>query len=221
MVICHKYKYVFVELPNTATSAIHKELCEYYDGIPIFHPTKGRHIHYQEFMRTAQPEERDYFAFSCIRNPLDVVVTNYFKHRTNHNGTFTDPKMWKRNGGWVTDHDLKKFRFIRETGADFPTYFERFYRFPPYDNWSRLSHQELDFVIRFENLQDDFAEVLELLGIEPQRPLPVRNQTSGRERDFWLYYIPEIRAQASGFPVHLLLGMAALSLVNYLIRFIR
>lgn len=196
MVISDRYEYVFLELPNTATVAIHQELCEHYEGIPVLAPGVGRHIHYHQFLETAEPEQREYFAFSCIRNPLDVVVTNYFKLRTNQGGIFTEPSLWKRNGGWVTDRDLQKFQFIRETDADFAAYFRRYYRFPPYDNWSSLAHRELDFVIRFENLQDDFFHVLELLGIEPKRPLPVRNKTAGREEAFWSYYTPEIRRQA-------------------------
>ena len=196
MVISDKHRYVFIELPNTATVAIHKELCEHYDGIPILAPGVGRHIHYHQFLATARPDQKGYFAFSCIRNPLDATVTNYFKHKTNSGGVFTDPGRWRRNGGWVTDRDLERFRFIRDTGADFATYFRRFYRFPPYDNWSSLAHKRLDFVIRFENLQDDFAHVLAMLGITPRRPLPVHNKTAEREEAFWSYYTPGIRRQA-------------------------
>jgi hypothetical protein len=196
MVISHKHKYVFVELPNTATSAIHRELCENYDGIPILHPTVGRHVHYHQFLKTASVSERHYFVFSCIRNPLDVTVSIYFKLKTNQKGVFTDPKMWKKNGGWVTDYDIRRFNFVKRTNADFPTYFRKVYGPWPYDNWSSLSHRRFDFIIRFENLKDDFAQVLELLGIEPKRPLPVVNRTAEKGRDFWSYYTPEIRDQA-------------------------
>jgi hypothetical protein len=195
MVISHEHRYVFVELPNTASSAIHKELCEHYNGIPLMHPTMGRHIYYHEFLKSARAEERDYFVFSCIRNPLDVTVSVYFKFKTNKKNVFTNPELWKKNGGWVTDYDLSRFNFIQSTSADFPAYFKRFYRFPPYDNWSRLSHKKFDFIIRFENLRGDFARVLELLGLDAKRSLPVVNKTALREKDFWSYYTPEIRDQ--------------------------
>ena len=32
MVISHKHRYVFVEIPHTGSHAISKELCEFYDG---------------------------------------------------------------------------------------------------------------------------------------------------------------------------------------------
>lgn len=38
--------------------------------------------------------------------------------------------------------------------------------------------------MRFENLQADFAQVLNLLGIEQIRPLPVINRTSDKKSDF-------------------------------------
>lgn len=197
MIVSHKHKYVFIEFPNAASSAIHRELRDYCDGEPIMHPTLGRHGYYHEFLKDASFEEKSYFAFSAIRNPLDVVVSLYFKFKTNHNGIFTDPTKWKRNGGFVTDYDLGRFEFVTHTSVDFPTYFAKYYTFPPYDNWSSLSHREFDYVIRFENLQEDFAKVLGLLGIEPVRPLPMVNRTGAREEDFWSYYTPEIRAQAT------------------------
>lgn len=192
MIIGHEHRYLFVELPNTGTSAIHAALCEQYGGEPILH----KHAYYQEFLSIARAEEKDYFVFSCIRNPLDIVVSGYFKHKTNHRGWFTDPKMRKENGGWVTARNLRKYRFIQDTSADFAAYFQKFYRFPPWDDWSSLAHKEFDYVIRFENLEADFARVLALLDLDAGEGLPVVNRTAGRDRDFWSYYTPEIRAQA-------------------------
>ena len=192
MIISRKHRYLFVELPHTASSAIHRELCEYYDGVPILQ----KHSYYHQFLEIASEEERRYFVFSNIRNPLDVTVTLYCKYKSNHKGAFTDPNRWKSNGGDITDLELKRFRFIQENDADFPTFFKRFHRFPPYDNWSRLAHKDFDFVIRYENLQADFSKALELMRIPQQRPLPVVNPTAGKETDFWSYYVPEIRRQA-------------------------
>lgn len=187
MIISHRYKYLFVELPHTGTTAISAELRELYDGTKILH----KHAHYSEFLRTASPAERGYFTFSCIRNPLDVAVSLYFRHKTDHHGRYSKPR------GTVTRSDVELFRFIERTGADFPTYFRRVYARPlPYDNFSREAHAQFDFVMRFENLQDDFAKFLELVGIEPQRRLPMVNRTSERRADFASYYTPDIIPRA-------------------------
>jgi hypothetical protein len=190
MIISHKYKYLFVELPHTASTAVSQELRDNYDG----HQILWKHSPYHQFLRIANTEEKSYFVFSCIRNPLDVVITEYFRIKTNHEGAYTDPKRWRRNGGWVPDYQLRQFNFIQDNNADFATFFKRFHKVP-YDNWSCLAHKQFDFVIRFENLQSDFAKVLKLLGIEQKRALPLKNKT-GNKQHFLSYYTPEIQGQA-------------------------
>jgi hypothetical protein len=174
MVISQKHRYLFVELPNTASTAIRRELCEHYDGMPILR----KHAYYSEFLKIASAEEKTYCVFSCIRNPLDVAVTVYVKYKTNHKGVYTDPEKTRMHV-LLPRAALRRFNFIRSTGADFPTFLKRFYRFP-YNDWSSLSHDKFDFVIRFENLQDDFAKVLELIGVEQKRSLPLVNPTQGK-----------------------------------------
>jgi hypothetical protein len=187
MIISHTYKYVFVELPHTGSTAISAELRELYDGSKILR----KHARYSEFLRVASATEREYFAFSCIRNPLDVAVSLYFRYKTDHHGRYSEPR------GVVTRSDVELFRFIQQTGADFPTYFKRAFRRPiPYDNFSREAHRQLDFVLRFENLADDFAKALTMIGIEPRRRLPVVNRTSQRRSDFASYYPPEMVPRA-------------------------
>ena len=90
MIISHQHRYLFVELPHTASTAIRRELLANYDGSSILH----RHATYIDFERIASPDERSYFVFSCIRNPLDVAVTLYHRLR----GTNLH-SLEKRRGG--------------------------------------------------------------------------------------------------------------------------
>jgi hypothetical protein len=191
MVISHKHKYVFVELPLTGSTAIHRELCTYYDGMPILR----HHATYHDFLKRATRDERSYFVFSCIRNPLDHTVSLYFKYKTDHKEKWSDPRKVSKRKGLVSYLDMKRFSFIKDTGADFSTYFNRFYKIP-YNNWSWISHRQFDFIIRFERLQEDFANALRLMGIEPIRPLPVVNQTSQRDKNYLVYYTPEVIPRA-------------------------
>ena len=77
MIISHKNKYLFVELQHTASSAISRELRVNYGGEPILRKL----ARYHEFLKAASAEEKNYFVFSGIRNPLDVAVTIYIKVR--------------------------------------------------------------------------------------------------------------------------------------------
>ncbi len=183
MVISHKYKYLFVELPLTGSTAVSKELREQYDGSLIL----AKHSTYLNFLADATEEERSYFVFSAVRNPLDQAASHYFKYKSNHKNRFTDPERLSQNRGPGKYVDLKKFRYVCENNADFADFFLKFYKIP-YNNWSSLSHKKFDFVMRFENLQNDFAAVLELIGIEPRRPLPQRNRTAQKEKDFAAYF---------------------------------
>ena len=187
MIISHKYKYLFVELPRTGSSAISRELRANYDGVQILY----KHAAYNDFLKSATAQEKTYFTFSCIRSPLDDAVSLYFKYKTDHRKQFSRMKA----GRIITYSSRKRFNFVQNTNADFPTYFMKFYKVP-YNHWSSLSHREFDYVIRFENLQAGFAEALKLIGIEQIRPLPSVNTTNGRARDFLSYYTPETFARA-------------------------
>ena len=191
MIISHTYRYLFVELPRTGSTAISKELREHYDGSRILH----KHATYEAFLKVASPEEKKYFVFSGIRHPMDDVVSLYFKYLTDHKRRFSNANKRAKRKGLVGYLTARRFNFVQAHESDFPTYFRRYYRVP-YDTWSSLSHKRFDFVIRFEQLQDDFAQALQRIGIEPARPLPAANPTSGRRRDFLSYYTPDIAPHA-------------------------
>lgn len=183
MWISHKHKYVFVQLPRTGSTAIGQELRDFYDGTKILH----KHARYEDFLKIANPEEKKYFVFSCIRNPMDDVVSIYTKYKTDPREWYTDPEKIQRFNPLERYTNKKLYEFIQNNNADFSDFFLKFYRIP-YNNWSELSHHKFDFIIRFENIQNDFAKALELIGIEQIRPLPLKNKTPGREKKFLTYY---------------------------------
>lgn len=191
MVISDEHRYVFIELPHTGSTAIHAELCEHYGGRPVL----TKHARYHEFLAQATAEQRRYFAFSCVRHPMDEAVSLYFRYKTNHAGRYTEPGKLRRNGGTVSDHSVRAYRFIRDHDASFVDFFHYYYR-RPYDSWSNLAHARLSFVIRFERLQEDFAAVLERLALPQARPLPQVNRTGARRSEFWSYYPEEVRDRA-------------------------
>ncbi len=187
MIISHKHKYLFVELPFTASTAISKELCKNYDGSPILH----KHATYYDFLKVATAQEKTYFVFSGIRNPLDETVSRYFKFKSDHNAKFSNPEKWRKGSNFINYVvGMRSYNFIKNADADFSAFFRKFYKIP-YNNWSNLSHKKFDFIIRFEHLQEDFADVLKLQGIEQIKPLPASNRTGGKKKDFSLYYTPE------------------------------
>jgi len=192
LIVSHKHRYVFVELPRTGSTAVRHELRELYDGTPILH----KHSTYPEFLRQASADERRYFVFSAVRNPLDDAVSRYFKLMTDHKQRFSDQETGQRRKHFVNSVlDERMYRYLERTDADFSSFFLKFYRFP-YDTWASLSHAKFDAVMRFEQLADDFEAALVRTGIEPVRRLPVVNPTTSRSRNFAAYYTPAARRRA-------------------------
>jgi len=193
MILSRKYKYVFVEVPQTGCTAVSRELCQNYAGEDILY----KHATYNEFLRKASREEKKYFVFGGVRNPLEIHVSQYFKYKNNHKGNFTNPEKLVSNGGFITAADSEKFKAIHNQGIDFPTYFQRYFT-SIYNNYYMLLYSKFDFIIRFENLTEDFAKALRKIGIDPIRPLPTVNKTNKegmKKPDIWSFYTHEMRDQ--------------------------
>jgi hypothetical protein len=195
VVISHKYKYVYIQLPQTACTTVQNELLEHYDGEKILF----KHALYSDFLKQASAEEKKYFVFSNVRNPLDIAVSKFFKYKTDHVGAYSNQK--KKEFGRLHKYfllywDRSRYNFIHKQEADFGAFFKRFYTLP-YSSWSILDHKKFDYIIRYENLQEDFAEALKRLNIEPVRLLPSKNVTGQKSRDFWSYFdTPELKSRA-------------------------
>lgn len=190
MIISHTHRYLFIEIPLTGSWAIHRELCDHYGGEPILH----KHATYPEFRRSPHAVTADeYFVFATVRHPLDKAVSQYCKLKDDHKQAFSRSDAIETYKADYTD--LHVYKFIHETDASFAAYFRRFYRLP-FSDMIDLSAPHLDYVIRFEALQDGFSQVLKRLNIEQVRPVPVRNKTKGKRRAWQEYYTPDIIPQA-------------------------
>lgn len=192
MIVSHKYRYVFVEVPHTGSHSISQQLLENYAG----EQTLRHHGNVTLFLGRATWEERRYFKFATVRNPLDAAVTDYTKMLGNHKDQFTNPDMLLENGGFITKRHLEEFRFIHSNGAGFPSFFKKF-RNKLYNNWFLIGDQHFDYVIRFEALQENFAEVLRRIGIDQKEPLRHVNPTRLKRKRFAEFYTPGIYADVA------------------------
>ena len=191
MIISHKYKFLFIGLPFSASSAITKELHANYEGKPFLR----KHSLYHEFEKVATKEEQKYFVFAVLRNPMEIAVTVYEKMKVNAKGNFTNPDLFKENGGHITKNHRLRFNYIKTNNASFQEYFIKFHT-KPYDNLSSITLDKCDFVIRYENISEDYLLALKKAGIDNPTPLPVANKTKGKKQDMSLYYTEDIRKQA-------------------------
>lgn len=186
MIISHRHRYVFVEVPRTGSTAISAELREHYDG----HGVLRKHASYRDFLRVATEDERSYFAFSAVRNPLDVAVTRYIRLKDDVQELYRDPTKVAQRNSLASRIERRIHAWVQRTDADFASFLKRWY-LVPYDTWTTLDHDRMGAIIRFENLPADFDSTLRRMGIEPMRRLPVRNATPGKDREWEAHYSPE------------------------------
>ena len=188
MIVSRKHRYLFVEVPNTGSTAIAAELVDQYDGERVLY----KHATLGEFLKTPEGRSGRYFVFGGVRHPLDAALTDYFKMKTNHRGRYTSDRL--RYTPSVTAKHIELFEYAHDKG-DFPGWFRRF-QTGVYHNFYLLMHQQFDYVMRYEHLQEEFSEVLRRIGIPEVRPLPVVNRTGQKSSDFWQFYTEEIRDRA-------------------------
>jgi hypothetical protein len=188
MIIGKTHPYLFVEVPGTGSSAIAAELVQNYGGERVLY----KHATYGEFLRTPEGKRQRYFVFAGVRHPLDVALTSFSKMKTNHRGRYTSPHL--RHTPSVTAKHIELFEYAQNEG-DFPGWFTKS-RPSIYNNFYLLLHHRFDYIIRYEELQAGFSEVLRRIGLDEVRPLPVVNRTRHKSANFWEFYTPEIRARA-------------------------
>lgn len=190
MIYSEKHRYLFLEVPNTASTAMSAELRESYAGEAIgrkhgFYGAAGRIL--------GQDIVNDLFVFCSVRNPLDIWVTRYQKIKNDHKGNYTNPKKFKRNGGWIADEQVEMYEFITQNDASFAEFIAKY---PDGLKFNWLTQiEKCNHVVKFEELPGGFTEVLEKIGIEPVRPLPVVNKTSNK-KPFLDYYDEAAKATA-------------------------
>ena len=190
MIINHLHRFCYFAIPRTASKAISKVLLEKFSSESILR----MHSSYQEFQNSARQEELSYFTFTSIRNPLDSVVSAYFKKKMDHNGRFSRG-TFKRTGIPIGERAMEEYRFITANDASFQEYFKVFYTKPYTVPRHENTVKKVDAIIRYEHLNEDFASVTEKLGLSFY-PIQRVNKTAGKSKDFLQFYTPDIIPQA-------------------------
>ena len=176
-------RFLFVHIPKTAGNSIQSVLRDYsedqlialrkeQDGIERFglRSTKykiKKHSTLNEYHRALGEEQfRDLYKFTCVRNPWYRMVSYYFTPTQN-------AETWNR----------KKFREIISKAVSLADYLRL-------DNGEGDPFANVDCIMRFENLADEFRAVCDTIGIPPPA-LPRYNRSS---RDHYSkYYDDELR----------------------------
>lgn len=202
-IICRDAQLLFIMTPRTGCSAIGKALREQLGGeflppSPLI-DAHGKVLlgHKHNTLRQlldagllTQEQTQRLFKFTGVRNPFDSLVSLYMKKKHEYQKFLTDPKSWvHRKRGYAED-----IRFCRDHSFD--EWIAWHYRASTLkrllgrgrSSMYRQFTEGVDFVIRFEQLHDDFREALRRAGATRRIELPKFNVTDSRARGYRSYY---------------------------------
>jgi hypothetical protein len=176
-------RFLFVHIPKTAGNSIQSVLRNYsedqvvalrkeQDGIERFGLRNPRyklrkHSTLSEYHDALGDEQfRNLYKFTAVRNPWDRMVSYYFTPTQN-------PETWNK----------QKFRDIISKAVSVPDYLRL-------DDGDDDPFGNVDYIMRFESLTDDFRAVCRAIDISP--PMLPQYNRSNREH-YSKYYDDELR----------------------------
>lgn len=177
--ISHKNKCIFIHLPKNAGGSIETALTgtgwvNIRDkGFKVQHePSWSLEKRYANYWD-------EYFKFSFVRNPWDLVISNFVW--STHQEPNTDQLKWFI----LNIEDSVDSSFLDENSQATWTCQQHSFLFGP------NGENHMDFIGRFENLQQDFETVCDKIAI-PRQCLPHKNKST--HTHYTEYYDCEARA---------------------------
>jgi len=155
---------------------------------PPWQDSKQREIDHYRLKDYAESNDYNssYFKFCFVRNPWSKLVSEFFYKK---NGT----KIWPGpDPRLINCKNINFSSFVRALNLiDFSskTHWESAHLIPQVD-FIKTKDSKIDFVGRFENLQEDFNTVCRKIGIAEQQ-LPYKNKSN--HKHYTEYYDNETR----------------------------
>jgi chondroitin 4-sulfotransferase 11 len=176
--INHKHKYIFIHIPKTAGSSLEVALgghgqLKCFTSFDHINKEPLQHLTANEIKnKLGKSEYNKYYKFSFVRNPFSRCVSEYFwwrgvgkKNKYGRKKCETSFTQWvhedlpsliieNQSIDRLIKHNIEQHKFILDANND----------------------KIVNFVGRFEKLQEDFNIVCDKIGI-PRQKLPHTNQT--------------------------------------------
>ena len=159
--ISHDYKCIFIHIPRTGGTSIEHAV---FGGNWWSIDKKTKHITASQAKKFYAEYWDSYFKFSFVRNPFDRAISllnfseMYYGSKESQILTLNHIDWYKQRFGapYTVEYDHRFYErsdVIKETHA-------------PNQVYGNIIDEEIDFVGKFENLQDDVDFVYEKLGIK-------------------------------------------------------
>lgn len=172
-----KYNCIFIHIPKAAGQSV---------GLALFNDRHPGHWRLKDFEWENKNKKEKYTKFTIVRNPWDRVVSAY-NYLVNHTK-------------YKTDQDFSKL-YLKDY-SDFNDFILHGLRKDEVINWVHFRPQlsfledengniDIDFIGRFENIQNDFNSICKIINIDTYDELKIHN--SGDREKYQSYYNEETR----------------------------
>ena len=177
--ISFSHNFIFIHIPKTGGNSIQSVLAAYsedeivkthghQDGIERFEikSSQGslkKHSTLKEYRKLVGDSRRfEKFAkIAVVRNPWDRMISLYFSPHA------------KRNN-WRREEFMEMVKV--SNGMDFFVSHKKKYPWVSKNRYAEDAFSNLDQIIRFENIQSDFYNCMNSIGV-PEEKLPIRNRS--------------------------------------------
>lgn len=200
-VVSQFHQYLFIQVPRTGCTALGVKLVRDHRGewLPkenIVNP-RGRvigakHIHLGALRKANLVDDDDIkrlTIFAATRNPFDSIVSLYAKLTGKYLPLLDEPDSFIHRQPAM----LEDVRFLKE--HSFSEWVIHKYRNvePGRLFYWRWLTPNIDHVLKFEQLQEDFNSLAEIIGLEGDTTIETLNETTNRDRNWRPYYNQEAR----------------------------
>ena len=163
--------YVFIHINKTAGTSIGNAI-----GLPVKHHQTAREI----IAKIGRDKWNTAYKFTLVRNPWDKVVSHYQYRR-------------KRNKTEVATRNVSFSEWVKKTyGPDKdPFFYNNPKAFQPQVEWLKDDQGRIaiDFIGKFESINDDFDQIKSIIGIEAELP----HLNASKRAGYQSYYDDETR----------------------------
>ena len=196
--ISHDNKFIFIQIPKTGSDSVcacllsmlgKRDMMRELSNPELF-MRKNHHSTLEQILTTGDSDISDYYTFTFVRNPFDRVLSEYLyiPKYLKQVETGIIPRICDNLKGYKSDKFKKQFK----TFKDYVTRDDGLIFIDLHDK-QQIKYTEsgrMDFIGRFENLQQDFNIVCDKTGL-PRQQLPHYNKT--RHKHYTEYYDDETR----------------------------
>jgi chondroitin 4-sulfotransferase 11 len=182
--INHKYKFAYLGAGKCGSSSIARVLRKLPGTVSSQHSTMASIYKNSDYGLIPN----NYFTFTFCRNPFDRLVSAWYEFKKE------DEFLWAKKSSYWNQQSFKDSNLSLEEVLENFCKFAEYTAMQKHIHWCRFDELndmvQLDFIGRFENLEEDFNVVCDKIGI-PRQELPHLNKS--KRKHYSEYYDDKTR----------------------------